>query len=161
MNEQEAFKQFKPMIYQIIHRQSCCGICSFDDREGVANLGFIKAYRNFDENKGKLSTVIYNTVRYELLNQCKKNRRNARMYHNDFIVTHASDNRSTFWESLWELSDDARMIVKTICEAPEEIVSLWLRAKSRRRILVFQYLHDLGWSIPQLSESFKEIGDEL
>ncbi len=95
-----------------------------DDLIGEANLAFVIARDSYDENKGKPSTWIWNTLVLHLQNYCKKETRFIPLEIDDNQNQTDEKHKSKFIDLIDSLSKEAKEVIQTILKSPAEICEL-------------------------------------
>ena len=73
-NETEVLKQFDGMVKKMAHQWHAEPRASFDDMVSEGNMAVLKAYRNFNPERGvKLSTYVYHSINHALIAYRKEN----------------------------------------------------------------------------------------
>lgn len=157
----ETYGDVEKLLFRLCHKIVCCDQCRFEDRMSTAREAFMRAYNSYDSTKGaQFSTWVYWQVRTALLtrkNQCIKQ---SERFRNGLSKLPNRSRKPGFMDLLWELSDDARDVVRIISEAPEEVTELWVNNVDAQG-MVRSYLRGAGWTATRITRSFSEIRKAL
>ena len=159
----ETYEDVKKLIYKLAHRIRCCDQCEFEDRLSTAHEGYAIAYASYDPSKGTLfSTWVYWQVRGILLDRKKDCIKKSVQFKSNIrdLGTRPSTPKSRFFDHLWELSDDAQRVVGLVCEAPDEMATLWL-SNSDPRGMLRSYFVGVGWTLGRITSAFSEVKEVL
>jgi DNA-directed RNA polymerase specialized sigma subunit len=164
------YTKYKALIKDRAYNQSIkCGI-DFDELECQANLIFMKAYHQFDKNRGvKFCTYLYNSLSRELWKFSNKEEKQIKIAQsiktndiqpNDFVE------KNEFWNSIKRLSTETRQVIELIFSAPKELLSMnkskgFLCSKKITKSLLFIFLKYHGWRKKDINNSFKEIKEKI
>lgn len=146
----------------------------FDEYLPEANYQFIRAYDYFEEGKGtKFSTFLYYVIWRRLISFHKYlHQLNSFETKIDYLeeTDFYGAAKPSFLCLLEELGNDARVIADLLLyptEAfDEDVLSKGYKprteaSRARVRKRISSHLQSLGWTIDQIREAFREIGDIL
>lgn len=90
----------------------------FEELMAEANLAYLEALRTHDEEKGKVSTHIWNTVSGHLQNYIKEEMKHK---HIDFSEVDVPKSSVPYFE---KLSKDAQSVAKIVLDTPDAFVCM-------------------------------------
>lgn len=158
---QESYRDVERMIADLVRRHTNCPNCDYEERIGAANEAYCRAYAAYDPRRGAFTTLVWHSVRNKLKNQCRACCRHPQVGYNvNSHIDRMEDKKSIGLTAiLADLSDDARVVVEMVLEAPGELKSLLKRNKSGqdKRYALSIHLQKLGWTMARVVESFHEI----
>jgi hypothetical protein len=88
----------------------------FEELMAEANLAYLEALRTHDEEKGKVTTHIWNTVSGHLQNYIKEEMKHK---HIDFSEVDVPKSSVPYFE---KLSKEAQSVAKIVIDAPEDFI---------------------------------------
>lgn len=164
----ETYHDVKGLIETLVtkfHRR--CG----GDREelvAIANVGYCKAYNDYNPALGAFTTAVWTYVWRELQGSLRHTMKHRLCRTGTAIALEEAPDRVdddfdqvSFAESLGE---DARVVLWLIFDPPQDLQAT-ADAKGGHPLnlksTVKQYLHDIGWGAKRIVESFTEVADVL
>lgn len=163
--EEIRFEDYEKMLWKLAHNQYRYfgGRVELEDLFSIACLEYVRTRGVWDKNPNnsiKFSTYLYQSVVFCFINEGKKFTRQQKVAlegageYADFMATNTvsvdPDTTTVFKDSLSHLSDDGRVVVKTIFEAPEELTTLSKAAIGR-------LFKKRGWTSDRIERVFIEI----
>lgn len=144
------------------------GLC-YEDIESQSYLIFCEATYDFDPSKKcKFSTWLYIKLQQGLIRYIIKEKKHLKFV-NDLTKEQLKDTKKQiyhnfeqrFMESFHSLSDEAKLIVKVILNAPTELVESFVtKGKTKKAILNWITLQ-YGWNTKKINYTFNEIKSSL
>ena len=138
---------------------------ALDECLWAANSGFSSALKNFNPQKSSLSTWAYIKVQSSLSeykkNQDKKQVNLARTTVFNEKTMSSEDSKFDLRGFLFELSDDAKTLVKLVVENTSETFSLGRKQKRLRKEMFLEIAKKLQWTKIRIANSFVEIREAL
>jgi hypothetical protein len=167
------FEDVERLIYQAVHdfRRRYGG--DVEDLKSQAYLLFMKAYERYDRRKGSFSTWCYEVVYLGLLQDLRRQlhrRSRVRVVNADVdrLARKRPARQASFdlRDFLDGLSDDARLVVKTVTGTSREYRSyLQMRGDELSTFFMRNALRDLlkdhGWDGARIRTAFTEVADAL
>lgn len=162
----DTYKNVRNLIYQICldfhHRFNV----DLDDLLSEANLIFPYVHKKYDRKKGEFTTLIHHAVsnRLKLFVTRKAKRDKKKNSISNFDWKFTATKEFNWKEFASELPIDARYVVHLIFEGPKEIGEMIFKEGESKRSWIRalkSHLFDIGWSVPRIMESFKEVRESL
>ena len=169
VDSDERYASVERLLCEMANQFYCCNQCSFEDKLSTANLGYARACREYDPEKGVFTTIVVWKVRGALL----QHKRNCFLQSTLFHLNPEMQNvqytpSNTILNYFHELSDDAKQVVNIIMDAPKEIKPLFVwnsrgeqRWTKKLRCILKTHLTDHGWDMVRISKAFCEVRDAL
>lgn len=166
----ETYREIEPMLDKLAWAFTDRKKKDFDDCKAQANLGYAHALASYDPEQGtSFSTWVYSQVRGKLLS---RRTRLAEQYASEKQVEddgrldrNESPRRRHLFEAMAaDLSEDARLLVEIVIDAPAEIawaVGLGGRNPARARYSIYEYLRGTGWTFARAASAFSELKEAL
>ncbi len=135
----------------------------FDEYFSVGNEVYSRAYEKFDSSYGNFSTWIWRCVWNALIDELRKKGRlkvTRLKYHSNLVEQIPDRNRleSDFIRFTCGLSEDAYDIVELVFDTPRDLAELLgITKRSELCGILRDYLHNVGWTMIQITEAFSEI----
>lgn len=157
----QTYKDLERMICQIVWR-ICPHPNLFDDYKAEANLAFCRAYRTHDPKRGQITTLTYWCVLRALLDLRKREIRYYQTQATEDLLDESVEQKPLrITERIWsDLSEDARIVIEAVAEAPIEMMRLLPYPHKLKRKL-WQRMRELGWTMGRLSKASEEIKEAL
>ncbi len=136
----------------------------FEELRAEANLTFVQTCKTHKENKGAFSTWLRWCIWKELLNHAValyKQTHNT-ISDSEKIETRKSKTNQSFspLELLDGLREDTKTVICLIWNPPKELKNVKTNGEHpcHMKVVLRNYLFDLGWTGRRIKESFEEIG---
>lgn len=157
-NIEEAYEDFRLLLFEIAHKITAQYGGEFDDTIGLANLRFTLAYKSFDPSKGmKFSNWMHIVVWGGLKNYLRLCRRHQKEHLKPLPTETNLFNMTDFLD---ELTEDAQYIVELLFDTPRDLTHLFLihegTAHQNKRV-IRQYLRKQKWTKKRIDKSFTNI----
>lgn len=129
----------------------------YDELFSQANLAFVEAYKDHNENRSKFTTWLRNKVWWKLLMEWGKD---SRHHLNTTREPRKMPHRKVQWCVDWldALNEDAKNLVCMFQQSPKDLDKLYqysLVAPAGKR--VFHYLQDKGWTRGQIQSAIRNM----
>lgn len=157
----QTYTDLENMIYDIVHKFIRRYSGEFDEILSQANYYFVLAYESYEQGRSSFNTWAYFRIWKGLLNERQKQLKptyreedKQEVSTKDFLLVDLLDG----------LSDDSQFIVQLVLESPKELQELFTVKKEERKsakIILQEYLKGIGWTIPQIKKSFRELAEVL
>ena len=154
------YEDYKKLIYKIAwhwHRKT--GI-DFEELVSEGNVAFCNAKNGFNADKNiKFCTYLYTILKNAMKDFVDKQKQNVDFCEIEFGF---EDKNNKFQIHLFEnLSNDSKIIVRTIINPPEEIIKWaqkdkWPKKRDGKKHLS-RYFREKGWKFQDIWNSFNEI----
>lgn len=137
-----------------------------EELRSEANMIFVTTLKLYDETKSKFTTFLYIRLDQGLLQFIQKWRTQLPVYYEGVEVLENStqhccsaDWKTSFWDKIKSLSEEAEAVVICITDGPEEIYNaIQTRPPKMVRGAVVKYLrNEKQWSWPKIWRVFREI----
>lgn len=175
---EQAYKQFKSMIHQIIYKMISnvpYHKKSYYEEEMLSlSLSILlPVCKGYNPAVAKFSTYLGNSL-YRHLNQWRKRERNREVNRNNFLlqateedITTKEDRNRKLKESL---SEDALYVCDLMCDPPKSMLE-YIPEKSRKfntfaarrdyKEGAKEYLRSVGWEMWRITRAFREIARHI
>lgn len=137
-----------------------------EELRSEANMIFVTTLKLYDETKSKFTTFLYIRLDQGLLQFIQKWRTQLPVYYEGMEMLENStqhcclaDWKTSFWDKVRGLSEEAEAVVICITDGPEEIYKIiQTRPPKMVRGAVVKYLrNEKQWSWPKIWRVFREI----
>jgi len=164
---EDTYRDFEKMLFKLCWKAVKIYGGDFEGYLSTANLAFMKAYYNYDPEKGqKFSTFLYWYVRGMIMSGAEPYAMDQNTINTggDLDMTvHAQKESFNIEEFFDDLSDDAKTVVGIITLYPDnldDLLELTDIGECVRSGLI-KKLRKLNWSIARVNESFCEIREAI
>lgn len=164
----ETFADVELLLYDAINQ--FCRRYRFDreEAEGIARLTFIRCLKRWDKRKASFTHYVRWKLEKELMERVRTEAgRHSLLNRVDYDLTIHPGTRVSWRlvDLLFDLSDDAREVVKLVLDTPKDIkLSIFQRptdAPFYIRGAIREYLEDCGWTRSRIKATFAEITNAL
>ena len=161
------YEDYKKMIMKIAHSYNKTTGMNVEDLISEGNLVFVERLKNFDPEKSKFSTFLYESINARFKNLNK--RQHLQKYDGVKVEVDMAnkqesgdniENNCILKNSIEILSKDAKMVVSIVLNAPADLLSM-LPKPSLSRFQLTTYLLKLGWKKKEINKSYKEIQNAI
>jgi RNA polymerase sigma factor (sigma-70 family) len=159
MTEEQAYKQYEPMLHKLAWSFHNTTGVDVDELFSEANIAFLKAYRTWKPEKGKLGLRVWVMTQNHLRSYLKKHGTKPLPVY-EFVEEEMEDpqnemeSREGFSDILSRLSSEAQDLVQVILSSPEEFMRESARAT---RGSLTRFLRTEGWPVERIARCFREV----
>ena len=169
MNAEEIWGQYENMFHDIAHKLSGANSPHHDDMVQEAFLKVLEKLPEYDSARAKLSTWVFQTARYQMIEFIRKEKRMGPAINTQEATGEdekggaAVPARDSWLERfLLELSDEGKALVGAFLEAPEELAAVAWGRKAEATRAVESYMIDAkDWNKASFWRSYNEIQGAL
>jgi hypothetical protein len=169
----ESFLDMQKMIFKVVwkHYGRYCG--DLDELMSEAQERFLYAHTHHDESKGELSTYVYHTVKYGLLEYERKRKNKRRkcsvvsledLKTRDASQLEVSKKEPDLTSLLFQVGEDCKNIIYLIIYPPYDFCDEMneYRKPSEWKDCIQEYLHfRMKWSLQRITMAFTELKEAL
>ena len=168
MDKEAQWKKHQGFAYKLAKRFAIVYGKEVEDLVGDAQIGIAKAIGpggSFNPSKGAESTWVHQCIYWELMSVCAGRKRiteislSGMTNDEDEVQFEPEDKPNWTDELLKEVGEEARHLLKTIVDAPAEILDLMapsLCAKARDAVKCY-LIDEMDWEKKQFQNAWKEI----
>ncbi len=153
------YRETENTIYQLCWKAQKRWGGEFDDYLSSANVAWVNAYQKFDFSRGvKFNTYVYRAIWNALLDEYSSQVKWVKNNKSMPEEVEFAEKHSRFTSLMSDMSEDARIIIQLVLEAPSDLRDL-LSAKQpqQSRQNLWAYLRGLGWSMARTVDAFSEL----
>lgn len=157
---EETYRDVEKALYQLSWKCFTRFNIPMDECLSEANMAFMSAYSGFDPSRGVLFfTYVYRCVQNALKDLTS---RRSLLHSRESELQEGEQKEGRVSSMMNEMGDDARLVLKSILEAPAELRKLTrIRGSENKRRLVVRYFKKMGWTVARVLESLSEIQEAL
>jgi len=157
---EETFEEVRSLVENWVRSFVKKNGMNFDDAMSRATDAFLSAYDKYD-NRIPFVPWLHRCVHYGLLSWARSNFKQRKRYtqvRDECIIGQERNFRvAVFME---ELTEDAAMVVKLVCDTPPELKRI-IESKGGEarnyKSTIRDHLKEIGWTAMRIAESFCEI----
>lgn len=162
------YKDYKKLIHRICHSWHKTTGIDLQTLESEANVAFAECLHNYNQEKGKFSTLLWCTTESRFKNLLKRshqNRYDGIEVELEDIATYIPGNQEAnciFKNAINNLSKEGKEIVSVVLDAPADLIAMIPKPKlfSSKHQLT-KYFRLKGWKFSTITKAFTEIKKEL
>ncbi|RLF30309.1 MAG: hypothetical protein DRN14_00200 [Thermoplasmata archaeon] len=163
---ESVWEQYKEMIYNIAWKMAKQHNEDFDELVSEGINGVMKYLPRYDSAKSSLCTWVYRSAWDEMKSYCINPKRKRHVATDFSDLTDDNDlahqlpsTSSWIGDIMQEIGDEARALVKVVCEAPDELRKEIIRGKQERRAEALKaYMIDvLDWHPEKVNTVWREV----
>lgn len=166
---QETFLEVEPDIRLTVHRFRLRYGGNMEDLWSIAHEAFMYAFLTFESSCGSFSSYVRYCTWKQMLEQTRSQcRRNSKLPRVPFdnIREPVTKHNHFVTDLLDELSEDGKLVVSLVLDAPMDIYMYLLEHKgpqnpNKVRNALRSFLREVGWNTARITESFNEIREAL
>ena len=156
--QQRTYEDMRKLVHHTAWQFSRTHGCDPEEAHAEAMLAYCLAYRDYDREKGLLSTYVVHRIWWHLVRWHERERMNK---HELIGERDFPESKCSLKTILTDLSEDAVTVVQlALLELPSDLRLLGVPRKGEHGGITC-FLTSMGWTVQRAFEAFREIKEAL